>query len=506
MRDAGAVVSHDDPDLRLLRRQARLDLHLARHGGYRLNGVRQDVQQGMVQTVRVEGDFRQVLLEPRRKGDAFLRRRRLRQFHHFPHDGVDAGPDSVRRRLAAVGKHVEDELVDAGEVSADDVPARRDGLEVLSFQTRLDGAGAALNALENVLDVVGQAGDGLADGREALLLDLARHEAGVLDRQARLATDRRHQFQVLGGKLALADVRVHVDDSEDLIAAADGDADSAADAVILDALALLESLVLHGVGREDTLPTFRHVVDDGPADADGTGLGSGHGGGCADGRFTACIGAGLFAPNLLQQFLAPPDRPRHHRPRPLVPQQNEPAVGIHNVEHHVENVRQKPIHVEPVGQHLRNAIKRPQADDAGAHPGHVFAAGEREVRLSAGGFRADDARVDAPLAVHANRQTAMVHQGAFGHRSADRQDRVAHADLVARVNGRFVDANAVDVRTVRRTGVFQHIHPATRLQAGVVPTDTRIVEIDVARRIPANEHTGAVHLKRLAAIRTLDDR
>ena len=68
---------------------------------------------------------------------------------------------------------------------------------VLLVEAHVDQVAAAADALEDVLDVVRERGDRLADGGEPLGLDLVVVEDRVLDRQARLVADGDHQHQVV---------------------------------------------------------------------------------------------------------------------------------------------------------------------------------------------------------------------------------------------------------------------------------------------------------------------
>ena len=68
---------------------------------------------------------------------------------------------------------------------------------VFLVQAHVDQVAAAANALEDVLDVMRQRGDRLADGGKPLGLDLGVVKHGVLDRQAGLVADRDHQHQMV---------------------------------------------------------------------------------------------------------------------------------------------------------------------------------------------------------------------------------------------------------------------------------------------------------------------
>ena len=103
------------------------------------------------------------------------------------------------RGLAVLGEreHVHDQVVDLRLVLLDDRPAAADDRVVLLVQAHVDQVAAAADALEDVLDVVRQRGDRLADGGEPLGLELGAGRSRVLDRQARLVADGDHQHQVV---------------------------------------------------------------------------------------------------------------------------------------------------------------------------------------------------------------------------------------------------------------------------------------------------------------------
>ncbi len=75
---------------------------------------------------------------------------------------------------------------------------------VVVVEAEIDEIAAAADALEDVLDVVRERGDGLADGREPLGLDHGGVVVGVFDGERGLVADGDHELQVLVGKLSRA--------------------------------------------------------------------------------------------------------------------------------------------------------------------------------------------------------------------------------------------------------------------------------------------------------------
>ena len=185
--------------------------------------------------------------------------------------------DEVRLALLAEGEHVHHQGRDLVLILLDDLPPFADDRFVVFRQAQLDQVAAAADALEDVLDVVGESGDGLADGRQPLGLDHGGIVAGVLDGQGRLVADGDHQLQVVLGELvgaaALEDLLgrgrgVDVDRADHPVAALHRHADRLANAHPHDAGRRVPSLVLPGVAGQHAFVSLRHVVEDRLADGD----------------------------------------------------------------------------------------------------------------------------------------------------------------------------------------------------------------------------------------------
>ena len=106
------------------------------------------------------------------EGDLQLVGAGLHQLDHVGDRLVQVG--RLERGLAVLREreHVHDEVVDLPLVLLDDRPALADDRLVLLVQAHVDEVAAAAEALEDVLDVVRERRDRLADGREPLGLDL----------------------------------------------------------------------------------------------------------------------------------------------------------------------------------------------------------------------------------------------------------------------------------------------------------------------------------------------
>ena len=109
----------------------------------------------------------------------------------------------VRLALLGIAEHVHDQVVDLGLVLLGDPPALlQQGRSSLSCMPMLEDFAAAREPLQDVLDVVRQGGDGLADGRQALGLHHGVVIARLLDGQGGLVGQGDGQGQVVLGELA----------------------------------------------------------------------------------------------------------------------------------------------------------------------------------------------------------------------------------------------------------------------------------------------------------------
>ena len=154
------------------------------------------------------------------------------------------------------------------------------GVHVL--EAHFEDFAAALESLQDVLDVVRQRGDGLADRGQALRLHHRLMIARLLDGQRRLVGHGAGQEQMFAAELvrglagregaaeriARRGAGVEIEHAERFVPALHRHADDFADAVANDALHGLEALVAGHVGHENALFLAQHVIHDGPADGD----------------------------------------------------------------------------------------------------------------------------------------------------------------------------------------------------------------------------------------------
>src|SRR5262249_33945519 len=162
-----------------------------------------------------------------------------------------------RLALLRVAKHIHDEVIDLPLVLLDDAPALLEHRVILLAQAHLQDFAARAQALEDVLDVVRQRRDGLADGREPFRLKHGLVVARFLYRQGRLMADGDGQGEVVTreldrrtgsaeGRVARAAARVKVDHAERLVPALHRHADRLADTEANDTLPGAETLILGG--------------------------------------------------------------------------------------------------------------------------------------------------------------------------------------------------------------------------------------------------------------------
>ena len=144
-------------------------------------------------------------------------------------------------------------------------------------EAHLDQVAAAADALQDVLDVVRERGDGLPDGRQPLGLDHRRVVAGVFDGERGLVPDGDHQLQVVLGEFRRAALLDHllrrgrgvdVDRADHVVAALHRHADRLADAHLQDAAGRVPAVVEPGVARDHAFVLLDHVVEDRLADVD----------------------------------------------------------------------------------------------------------------------------------------------------------------------------------------------------------------------------------------------
>src|SRR5690606_6480721 len=121
---------------------------------------------------------------------------------------------------------------------------------------------AAADALQDVLDVVREGGDGLAHGRQAFGLQQGGVIRRVFHGECRLVADGDHQLQVFLGEFvdvplvrgaAGGGVGVDVDHPDDAVATLHGDGDRLAHAERDDAAGRVPTFVVAGVAGEHPL-------------------------------------------------------------------------------------------------------------------------------------------------------------------------------------------------------------------------------------------------------------
>ena len=307
---------------------------------------------------------------------------------------------------------------------------------VLVRQPHFEDLAAALEALQDVLDVMRQRGDRLADGGQPLRLEHGLVIARVLDGQGGLVSNGDRQFEVVLGKLA---GRVLVDDdvagraegieinhAQRLVAALHRHAHRLADAEADDALARVEALVLGRVRHQDALLLAQHIVHD-----------------------RAAQGKLLLG----GQSLPPANGLRLELIAVAGPEHDAAAVGLDGAEDQVHHPFQELIEIEDVADRVDRLVHDRQVGQRALQPG---GAGLLRLGEDAAAFGlADglhDRRRQLQVLVLARDHADAVRQVAgplpFTAAGAVDENALADLDAVAGSQHRFLDGLAIDERAV----------------------------------------------------------
>ena len=393
----------------------------------------------------------------------------MHQFDHFAHDPIDVARHGVGLAILAEGKHVHHQGRDLALVAIDHRPALANYVLVVLRQARLDQVAAAADALQDVLDVMREHGDGLAHGSQSFGLHHRRVVASVFHGQRRLMGDGDHQLQMFLGKLVLVSQlldhalrrgrSVDIDHAHHVVATLHGHADRLADAHLHDAGRVVPALVLAGVAGQHSLVVLQDVVQDGLADR-----------------------------NLLARFEALPSVPHLGLKLLglLVEQHDAAAVGLDPIEDQLHDAIEQLIDVERMADGQRRAVHDLQIAAGPRQPGAatvlVFELKQLAAFLLA--HRAHDARALGGLAP--SDDVDLVRQ-VVGHVLAgigEQHRRAANLQLVARGQlACFGDPLAVDVRAVRAAQVGHHAGHAVVADFGVSARDFGVVNLDVVRGV-----------------------
>ncbi len=233
-----------------------------------IDGVDEEVEDGLVEAVGIDGDGGLRGADLGEEFDFFIRGGGFDEFEAFVEDVGEVGHFHGGEARLGVGEHVHGEALDFIEVALEHFPAGLDVVEVGFSEAELDDVGPAGDSLEDVLDGVGEGSDGFAGGGEAFLLDGFLVEAGVFDGHAGDLADGGEHAELVLGVGEVGDEGVDIDDAEDFVAAFDGDADGGTDGEIVDAFAFHEALVGHGVAGEDAFFFGDDVLNNGLGDGD----------------------------------------------------------------------------------------------------------------------------------------------------------------------------------------------------------------------------------------------
>ena len=456
-----------------------------------IEGIGDDVEHGPRDPLRVEE-------HPREIGRRVPADRRAR-FLGAVVDGLDdvgdqrdqIGRHRVGLALLAEGEHVHDERGDLVLVAGDDVPALLDDAEILVFQSHLHEVAAAADPLEDVLDVVGEGGDGVADGRESLRLNHGGVVGGVLDREGGLVPDRNHELEVLVAEAALPGAErvgqrgrgVDIQDPDRAVAPPHRHADRLADAGPQDAVAGAEAVVILGVARQHPFAMVENVVEDRPAD---------------DHR--GDVGGTPVATGLRLQLAAVG-----------VEEHDASAVGLDPLEDELEDPPEELVDVEGVADGQRRSVHHLEVAAGPGQPAVVGVAvgsprravedvvleGRDNPRPLLGGLRHD---VDLGTDLVAGRVGGGI--AGIGEEGA------ADEDLVAVVELRPLDPPAVDEAAVGALQVADHVGFTDLADLGVPPRDLVVFQLDDVARLAADADgpLAGGEVEPCAAVAALDDK
>jgi len=411
----------------------------------RINGVDEEVENRLVDTIGIDGDGRLSGADLGEKLDFFVGGGAFHEVEAFVEDMRDVGHFEGGLAFLGVGKHVHGEGLDFVEVALEHFPASLDLVDVGFAEAHFDDVGAAGDALEDVLDGVGKGCDGFAGGGETFLLDRFLVEPGVFDGHAGELSDGGEEAELVLGVGEVGDQGVDVDDAEDFFPAADGDADGGADGEVVDGLAFHEALIGHGIGGEDAFFFGDDVLDDGLGDGDFSDLV----------LVTEADDAGVDAVGVL-----------------LVDEGDEATVGAELFEGEVHDAVEDLVDVEESGESSGDL----KQDAEVGHGGGGGLWGGEDDGVIGGGDGGDDGGV-AGLG-----DVFDIDVGAGGDRDglvgrAEDQERGAHADLVADFDlASAVDADAVDEDAVGGAVVEEEPAVAGVFEVGVAAGDGQVGE------------------------------
>jgi len=300
--------------------------------------------------------------------------------------------------------------------------------------------------LQDILDAVRQRGGGFTHRGKPLGLQALLKQLAVLNPQSGLQTNGGQQSQLIRCVGVVLHRTVDVDDPDDLIAAffhqlagLDRHAQRRANTHVVNASALAEALVGHCIARQHTFTIIHHVVDDGAGGVNlglRWGFGAGGrlwlGGHC---RFLPLDGGPVFiiarAHHLGNQFIVA-----------FIEQQQNPAIGLHMLEHQVHHHFNNVIDIEAAAQRRTELIQQFQI----GHGRNGRLRHRKHHRIFIRCDRVHDG------AVHAHFFTGQADIPAGGPADAglgtENHQRPTHPDLIAQLE-RFavVNPNAIQITT-----------------------------------------------------------
>ena len=503
--DAGAGVLDADAGQALLVVVAGSHLHAARvalEAG--VDGVGDDVEDRAVHRFGVEHEGRHRGGGVPHELDLLVLGAGLHQLDHVGDDFVEVRRLGHRLAFLAEREHVHHEGGDAFLVALDDVPALAhrgdglfgeldvhlavaDGLGVV-LDAELDEVTTAADALQDVLDVVREGGDRLADGRQPFGLDHGLVIGGVFHRQRCLVGDGDHELQVLLRKLvgrallqnAVGRERgVDVDHADDVVASLHRHTDRLANGELQDALRGVEPVVVAGVGREHAFVVFDDIIENRLRNGDPL----------------VGLHAAAVATDLGHELL-----------RLRVLEHDAAAIGVDPFKDHVHDPRQQLVDVERVAHGQGRAVHDLQIAAGPSQPGRrvlVFGRSEDLAPLGLGHGVDDPRAVVLDVAGHDVDLVGEVLELVVGHAGVE-QERAAELHLVAARQLMLADLAAVDEGAVGAAEVAEDELVVTSGELDMVARNLGVVQLNCIRRSAPDGHQRIVETEARALISTLN--
>ncbi len=204
--NAGAIIGHGKHGFlpQLVHRGADAHTTSTRRSGF--EGVEDQIEQGLMQGRRVEGNLWQRLADNFKPHTPLLEGGSL-ESHNLVDERAERSRSELKMAGPRPGKHIEGQIVNTVEVPRENGPALPSEFQVTPLDCQFDGARAALEPLQDILDRMADDRHGLAHGGKPISLG---HSSGFTEHLKEpdpefggallpwLGWLFEHQFDVLG--------------------------------------------------------------------------------------------------------------------------------------------------------------------------------------------------------------------------------------------------------------------------------------------------------------------